>query len=89
MNILVLSEEYVKSGHHDMDSLREQPTPAWSKIGYQGIRSYGIAANPSLRREEKLNESGFIFFTQVRKLKKINLIRSASFIIFIRRYKIL
>ena len=57
MNILVLSEEYVKSGHHDMDSLREQPTPAWSKIGYQGICWYVPAGNATLRSECKLNES--------------------------------
>ena len=51
------------------------PTHLVAKIGYQGIRCYVTATDPTLRSEEKLNEPGFIFFTQVRKLKKnINLV---------------
>ena len=39
-----------------MNSRGLDPTHLVGKIGYQGIRSYVIAADPPLRREEKLNE---------------------------------
>ena len=65
-----------------MDSLRVGPDPPCCKDWLSGgIRCYVTATDPSLRREEKLKEPGFIFFTQVRKLKKINLIKGSKEVI--------
>lgn len=40
-----------------MDSRGLDPTHLVGKIGYQGMRSYVTAPDPTLRSEEKLNES--------------------------------
>ena len=40
-----------------MDSLRVDPTHLVVKIGYQGIRCYVTATDPTLRSEEKSNET--------------------------------
>ena len=50
-----------------MDSRGLDPPHLVGKIGYQGIRSYVTATDPTLRSEEKSNESRYS--TDVRNIE--------------------
>lgn len=61
----------IKLGHHSMPAGGLDPTHLVVKIGYQGIRRYVPATDPSLRREEKLKESRYS--TEVRNIEYLGI----------------